>query len=277
MSLSVNTNYGALVALQNLNATNSELDTVQNRINTGLKVASAKDDGGIFSIAQGLRSDVSAFGAVQNSLDRAISTVDTAIAAGEAVSDILVELKSKALAATDVSLDTASRTALDEDFKALLDQVSTIVENAEFNGSNILKTAANDVIALANVDGSSTITVDAEILALGATGSVVTLTAGNDVSTVTKATDALSKVEASLDAVNASLARLGTGSKALEIHKTFVTKLSDETEKGIGNLVDADLAKESARLQALQVQQQLGVQALSIANSAPQTVLSLFR
>ncbi len=275
--LSVNTNYGALVALQNLNATNTELQGVQNRINTGLRVASAKDDGGIFAIAQNMRSDVSAFGAVKNSLDRAISTTDTALAAGQAVSDLLVEMKAKAVAAKDASLDTASRTALNEDFKALRDQIGTIVSNAEFNGANLIKGGATDVTAIANADGSNTITIGAEVMALGATGSVVTLTAGEVIDTVTKAGSVLTAIETSLNNLNASLSRLGTGSKSLEVHKSFVSKLSDELEKGIGNLVDADLAKESARLQSLQVQQQLGVQALSIANSAPNTVLSLFR
>lgn len=275
--LSVNTNYGAMVALQNLNQTNSELSTVQSRINTGMKVASAKDDGGIYAIAQRMRSDVAAFGAVQNSLDRAVSTVDTALAAGEAVSDLLTEMKAKALAATDTSLDTASRDALNEDFTALKAQIDTIVDNAEFNGANLLQGGAADVVALANQTGSSTITVQAEVLGVGDTGSAISLAATDDIATATDAGTTLAKIETAIDNVSAALSRLGTGAKSLEIHKNFVGKLSDQLEKGIGNLVDADMAKESARLQALQVQQQLGVQALSIANSQPNTVLSLFR
>ncbi|WP_421787354.1 flagellin [Hyphobacterium sp.] len=271
----INTNAGAMVALQNLNKTNMELEQVQTRINTGLAVSSAKDNGGLFAIAQSMRADVAGYKAVNNSIDLAVSTVDVALAAGEAISDILVEMKEKALAGADSSLDTASRTALNEDFKALRDQISTIVSNASFNGTNLINNSVASISALANADGSNTITVLDENLSLG--GGVVTVAATASFSTAAAASTQATAIETSLNNLNASLARLGTGSKALEIHKTFVGKLSDALEKGIGNLVDADLAKESARLQSLQVKQQLGIQALSIANSAPSAILGYFR
>ena len=274
--VTVNTNPGALVALQNLNKTNSELSVTQNRINTGLKVASAKDNGGIFAIAQSQRAEVAGLGVVQQSLDRGQSTVDVALSGGEAISDLLIQLKEKALAASDASLDTASRDALNEDFTALRDQIGTIVENAQFNGTNLIDGSETDgFIALANADGTNTITVGSEDLSLS--GSVVTLTSAADIDTVTEASAAVTAIETSLDNLSNALARLGTGSKSLEIHSTFVGKLSDSLETGIGNLVDADLAKESAKLQSLQVKQQLGIQALSIANQAPSTLLGLFR
>jgi len=276
ISNSVNTNPGAFIALQNLNKTNMELTTVQNRINTGLKVASAKDNGGIFAIAQSMRADVGGYEAVQNSLNRAQSTVDVGLAAGEAISDLLIEMKSKALAASDVSLDTASRDALDADFTALRDQITTIVENAEFNGTNLINgSVTGGFVALANADGSNTITVDDEDLSLS--GTIVTLGASDDIDTQTEASAAVTTIETSLNNLNNALSRLGTGSKSLEIHSNFVTKLSDELEVGIGNLVDADLARESARLQSLQVKQQLGIQALAIANQAPQTILGFLQ
>jgi len=274
--VTVNTNPGAMIALQNLNKTNMELGEVQNRINTGLKVSSAKDNGGIYAIAQKMRSEVAGFGVVQQSLDRGQSTVDVALAAGEAISDLLIEMKEKALAASDASLDTASRDALNEDFTALRDQVATIVSNAEFNGTNLIDgSETNGFVALASADGSNTITVDTENMSLS--GSIVTLSASADIDSVTEASSAISTIETSLDNLNEALARLGTGSKALEVHSTFVTKLSDSLTEGIGNLVDADLAKESARLQSLQVKQQLGIHALSIASAAPGTLLGLFR
>ena len=271
----INTNAGAMVALQNLNKTNTELEQVQTRINTGLAVSSAKDNGGIYAIAQSMRADVAGYRAVGNSIDLAVSTVDVALAAGEAISDILIEMKEKALAGADSSLDTASRTALNEDFKALRDQISTIVSNAEFNGTNLIDNSVASISALANADGSNTITVLDENLSLG--GGVVTVAATASFGTAAAASTQATAIATSLDNLNASLARLGTGSKSLEIHKTFVGKLSDALEKGIGNLVDADLAKESARLQSLQVKQQLGIQALSIANSAPSAILGYFR
>ena len=274
MTLSVNTNAGAMMALQNLNKTNMDLTQVQNRINTGLEVASAKDNGGIYAIAQRMRSQVAGYGVVQNSLDLATSVTDVALAAGEAISDLLVEMKEKALAASDASLDASSRTALNEDFKALRDQITTITSNAEFNGTNLINGTVTSVTALANADGSNTITISDANMTLG--GGTVTVAATASFGSAGDASTLVSTIETSLDNLNASLAKVGTAAKSLEVHKSFVTKLSDALETGIGNLVDADLAKESARLQSLQVKQQLGVQALSIANQAPQTILSFF-
>ncbi len=272
----INTNPGAMIALQNLNKTNMDLQQVQQRINTGLAVSSAKDNGGVFAIAQSMRADVGGYKAVNQSLDLAASTVDVALAGGEAISDLMVEMKEKALAGADSSLDTASRTALNEDFKALRDQITTIVNNAEFNGTNLIDGSNTaGISALANADGSNTITIDDEDFSLG--GSIVTVAATASFGTAAAASTQAAAIATSLDNLNASLARLGTGSKSLEVHKTFVGKLSDTLEKGIGNLVDADLAKESARLQSLQVKQQLGIQALSIANSAPSSILGYFR
>jgi flagellin len=274
--ISVNTNYGAMVALQNLNSTNTDLQNVQTRINTGLKVSSAKDDGGLFAIAQRMRGDLRSFDVVGNSLDRGISTLDVAIAAGEAISDILVEMKVKALAAADTSLDTASRIALNEDFVALRTQISSIVNNASFNGLNLINNSTASYRALANAAGTQFITVLDESFVVGGTGSAITLAATAQINTVTNANTSMAAVNTSLNNLNAALARLGTSSKALEIHNEFVGKIADETERGIGNLIDADLAKESARLQALQVKQQLGVQALGIANQAPGIIMSFF-
>ena len=275
MANSVNTNAGALVALQNLNTTNAELFKVQNRINTGKRVATAKDDGAIWAIAQTQKSNSMSLNAVLNSLQRGSSLIDVSLSAGETVADLLTQLKEKALAASDTSLDTASRSALNEDFKAIRDQISKVVTNAEFNGANLLKTGATAIAALANADGSSKLTVSAEIMALG--GSIVTLAATATIGTVTTATAAIAVVATSLTNTTAALARLGTKAKSFETHTAFVSKLQDALDVGIGNLVDADLAKESARFQALQTKQQLGIQALSIANQTPQTILSLFR
>ncbi len=272
---SVNTNTGALVALQNLNATNRELDVVQGRINTGKKVSSAKDNGALWAIAQTQRGTSQALNAVKDSLQRGQSTIDVAIAGGETVSDLLLQMKEKALAASDASLDSASRTALNEDFKSLRDQIAKAVTNADFNGANMIKASGTTIASLANADGSSKITVAAQSLALG--GANVTVAAAGSIGTVTLATAMIATVTTSITNVGAALAKLGTGSKALEGHLTFVGKLQDALDAGVGNLVDADLAKESAKLQALQTKQQLGVQALSIANSSTSTLLGLFR
>jgi flagellin len=272
---SVNTNVGALIALQNLNKTNTDLQTTQNRINTGLKVGSAKDDGAAFAIAQSQRSTVSSLDAVKDSLSRATSVVDVASSAGESVSDMLTQLKEKALAASDTSLDSTSRSALKADFESIRDQITKTLTNASFNGINLVDGSQGSVTALANADGSSVLTVAAQNLSLG--GSIVTLASDASFATASSAGALLSTLDSSINSVSAALAKLGTSSKAVDNHLEFVGKLQDSITAGIGNLVDADLAKESAKLQALQTKQQLGIQALSIANQSTSTVLSLFR
>src|SRR3954454_12675956 len=142
----VNTNVGAMVALQNLKATQTDLATTQNRINTGLKVASAKDDGSIWAIAQNQRATSQSLNAVKDSLQRGSSTVDVALSAGESISDLLLQMKSKALAASDTTLDSNSRVALNDDFKSLRDQIQKAVDNAEFNGANMIRSTGTTVM-----------------------------------------------------------------------------------------------------------------------------------
>ena len=277
MSNSVLTNHSAAIALQNLTSTNSKLGDVQGRISTGLKVQGAKDNAAVWAIAQQQRADVGALSAVKQSLDRATSISDVAMAAGESISDLLNQLKEKVVAAKDESLKTQSRQLLDADFKALLRAIKSTYENAIFDGGNVLDgSLTNGLKFLANADGSSFITLSTKNLSLG--GSIISLSlASNSLMTLTGAGDALTALDTSIGTLNAAMGELGAQAKQIAAHNTFVTKLTDTLESGIGNLVDADLAKESARLQALQVQQQLGAQSLSIANQSPQIILSLFQ
>jgi flagellin len=273
MTNSVITNASALIALQNLNATTQKLALTQGRVNTGLKVQGAKDNAATWAIAQNQRSDMSALESVKGSLNRATSVADVALAAGQQISDILVELRQKATAAADPSASTATRKAFDDEFQALLTSVQSFVDNASFDGENILNAAsATPLDFLANADASETISMNRQDLTL--TGLALD---GLDLTDETNAAAALTAVEAALTTANGRLAELGAQSKQIEKHTIFVSKLMDSLETGIGNLVDADMARESARLQALQVQQQLGAQALSIANQAPQIILSLFK
>jgi len=273
--LSVNTNPGAMVALQYLNQTQAQMATVQNAINTGLKVSSAKDDGATFAIAQNMRGDVAGYAAVSDSLNRGISAVDVAMSAGQSISDLLIQMKQKALAAADSSIDTASRSALNQDFTALRDQITTIVKNAVFNGFNLIDGSTTKITALASADGSRRISVSALTMSLG--GSVVTVAAAGNVSTLAAATAMVKTIETSLTNVDAALAKFSSGAKKFSIQATFVQQLSDTLTTGIGNLVDANMAQESALLTSLQTKQQLGVQALAIANQAPSSILSLFK
>jgi flagellin len=255
MANSVNTNYGANVALQTLNATNRALATTQNRVSTGMAVSTAKDNGAIFAIATNQRAEMSALGSVKQSLQRGQSIVDVALAAGDTVISALTEMKSLAVA-IEAGGSTATTDALQADYDALQDEIDAALEGANFDGEN-LWTASAEVIT----DTAAT----AKTIGMG--------TPADATPTATTA----AAVQTAIEAFTADLATLGTQSKSLERSVAFTSKMEDALEAGIGNLVDADLAKESARLTALQTKQQLGVQALSIANSSSQILLGLFR
>ena len=273
--ISVNTNQGAMVALQTLNRTNGEMAKTQNAIATGLMVASAKDNGALFAIANKMRSDVSAYDRVRESADRAASILDTGIAAGESIMELLNEMKGKALAGTQTGNSASAQSALAADFAQLRDQITSIVANASFDGANMIAGTPNNAVSLGDAAGGNNITINGASLALASTTIPVLTTSALD--TTANATTALGFVNTSINNLGTQLATWGAGAKRLDVHRTFVGKLQDALNNGIGAIVDADLAKESAKLQALQVKQQLGVQALSIANSSSQTALSLFR
>ena len=270
MANSINTNAGALVALQNLNATSRDLNVTQNRVNTGMKVSSAKDNGAIFAIATTQRANMGAMDAVKNSLQRGQSIVDVALAAGDTVTSALEEMKALAVNIASSATGSDAQTAYLADYNALGKEVASALSGASFDGVNLWATAGVTNVTTNTSGGTYGVGFAANISTDAA------LTAVNT-GAITAANATTANVDAALKKVTDSLATLGTQSKSIGRQLTFVNKLQDATEAGIGNLVDADLAKESARLQALQVQQQLGVQALSIANQAPQVILSLFK
>ncbi len=271
MALSVNTNVGAMIALQNLNKTTNLLEKTQLRVTTGLKVNSPKDDASTFAIAQTLRGEIAGVKAVKGALSNGESIVNTAISGGMAIADLLTEMKAKVVQANQEGLDTQSRTALHNDFTALRAQIETIVASAEFNGTNLIQSGATNLSVLMTVAGS-TITVSAQNMSPTGIGIQV-----SDISTSSAAVVALAAIETAITTVNSRLADLGTSAKRLELQSEFTTQLLDILKQGVGNLVDADMAAESASLTALQVRQQLGVQSLAIANASPQTILQLFQ
>jgi flagellin len=254
---SINVNVGAMVALQNLNASNKMLDVTQNRVSTGMKVSSAKDNGAIFAIATNQRAEMGALNSVMQSQQRGQSIVDVALAAGDTVVAALTEMKALAVA-IEAGGSSATATALQNDYDALQTEIDNALAGANFDGVNLWTDGA--------VTGVITDTS-------GGTFSIGIAAASDGTPTATTA----AAVQTAIDAFTADLATLGTQSKSLDRQVTFTSKLQDAVEAGIGNLVDADLAKESARLTALQTKQQLGVQALSIANSSSSILVSLFR
>jgi flagellin len=272
---SINTNASALIALANLANIQAQLAQTQTEISTGKKINSAKDNGAIWSIANTMQGRVTSLDAVKDSLNRGQSAIDVAMSAGEQVSDLLQQMKAKALAAADTSLDTTSRQALNDDFKSLRDQITTIVSSADFNGVNMVKHNGTTLAALANDSGSLRVTVRAQDLSLG--GANVTLSMGASFSSAAAASAYIATLDTDLNNVNIAITHLGTGSNALASQMKFVGSLQTALTGGISNLVDADMAEESAKLQALQTKQQLAVQALMIANQSSSILLSLFK
>ncbi|MFA4939173.1 flagellin [Brevundimonas sp.] len=245
---SINTNYGAAIALQNLNKTNSELERTQNRINTGMKVSTAKDSGAIFSIATAQRANAASQDAVRSTLQRTQSITDVALAAGDTITTALEEMKSLAVSIQSSAAGSSAETSYLAEYNALGLEITAAVSGASFDGVNSLTTPLG-VAGLTDVSGGGK----------------------------ARAAATTANVDTAIATVTGALSTLGTQSKSLGRQITFVNKLQDALEAGVGNLVDADLAKESAKLTALQTKQQLGVQALSIANSSSQVLLSLFR
>ncbi|MDP3736651.1 MAG: flagellin [Hyphomonadaceae bacterium] len=395
--LSVNTNYGASIALQALNSTNKELNQVQSRINTGLKVSSARDNGAVFAIAEGQRARLTSIASVSDGINRASSAIDVALAAGQSIGKILQDMKTKAVSAQAEDLTTEQRAAIQADFDAYRAQIDQIANSAQFNGLNLVASGGSNLAVLMSdisqgttgrqvqstvtaglapglsaylAGNGSVAAADTSIFSLNGTaigtvtitgtmtvqgyldavstqtggrvtasynqttgqftyrapeavittneltvtgsgtrvwlgqgvaatavtgGSVTTSITNRDftvggagaLATVSAAASLLASagsaattagnIDTAITALNSQMATMGSQAKALDVQGDFMTKLQDVVEQGISNLVDADLAKESARLQSLQIKQQLGAQALSIANQAPSLVLSFFR
>ena len=270
ISNSINTNLGAMVALRSLNVTNAALGKVQNRVSTGLKVIGAKDDASSFAIAQGIRAEVKAVGAVQQGINNAKGVASVALAGVTEISNLLGDIKKKIIEGMNPANTTAQQAILAADFTELVANVKNFVLNAEFNGKNIIS-SANGVNVIADTSGG-TLAITAQNMS-----TVFANLNAEALTSTTTATAALAVANTEIDTVNTSLAGLGSDFRALEFQDSFLNAISDALTEGLGAIVDADLAMESANLQAQQVKQQLGIQALAIANSSPQSILGLFQ
>lgn len=272
---SILTNNSAMVALQTLKGINSNLADTQKEISTGKTVASAKDNSAVWAISKVMESDVSGFKAISDSLALGQSTVAVATAGAEQITDLLNQMKEKVVAATGENVDNDKITA---DVNELKNQITSIIGAAQFNGANLLDTAGGDITVLSSLDRDAAGAVSATNITVAS----VDFQAGLDLSTVDVSTSAaadtsLAAMETLIQTAVDGAAALGASQKRIGAQSEFVSKLTDAMKSGIGALVDADMEEASARLQALQVQQQLGVQSLSIANQGAQSILSLFR
>lgn len=286
---SILTNSSAMVALQTMKSVNKSMAKVQDEISTGLKVATAKDNGAVWAVAQVMRSDIKGLETVGEQLALGSSTVGTARAAAETISNMLTTAKQKIAAGGDLS-SVASRTKLAADLVAIGAQINDIVSSAALNGVNMIGTAGDPPTAVAEASynivgaitraadgtiGTQTITVATQDLS--GVGGILTALTEADFADAAGIRTVLTNIEAQVTTVNNAAAAFGTAQTQIEIQGTFVSKFIDSLKDGVGAMVDADMEEASARLSALQTQQQLGIQALSIANSAPQNVLTLFR
>jgi flagellin len=275
---SILTNVGAMAALQTLNATNKALNTTQNRISSGMRVESAKDNSSSWSIATTMRGDVSGFKAIADNLALSESTVSVAREAAETVSDLLTQIKSKVVLANSDSVDT---TKIQDDIDQLVDQITNVVGSAQFNGVNLVDSAAS-VDFLASLDRSgatvtvSNITFNEQDLRTAAGGGLAAITS-IDVTSAAGAAAAVATIETAVGVAVDAAASFGAVQGRVSIQRDFVSAMADAMTAGVGSLVDANMEEEAARLTALQTQQQLGIQGLSIANAAPQNILALFR
>jgi len=272
MSNSINTNVGAFVALQNLSSVNSRLNTVQNQVSTGLKVASAVDDASSFAIAQGIRGSIKAYAAVSQGIANARGVATVSLAGSNAISDLLGDIQAKITQGENAGNSTAQQSILNADFQNLISQINTFVNNATYNGKNLLSASSTSINVIANIDGSTLTLRSNSAFAFNSSA----LGAQNISSTVAAAT-ALSSLQLAQAAIATVLGNLGSDTKTINFQDSFISQLSDATNVGLGSIVDADLARASSQLQALQVQQQLSIQTLNIANGNPRTLINLFR
>ncbi|QBK30493.1 flagellin [Roseitalea porphyridii] len=306
---SLMTNVSAMTALRALQSTNSQMETTQARISTGFRVAEAADNAAYWSIATTMRSDNKALGTVQDALGLGAAKVDIAYTAVNSAIDVVDEIKAKLVAAREPGVDRSKiQTEIDE----LQNQLTSISNSAAFNGENWLNVdssaagyaATESIVSSFNRDATGavsvgTLTVDKSAIALfdanaGATGILDdnTATTGGAANVAASVSDLdlntanlnevdidgmITITETALQAMTDAASDLGSAKKRIDLQTDFVSTLMDSIDRGVGQLVDADMSAESTKLQALQVQQQLGIQALSIANSNAQSILSLFR
>ena len=268
---SINTNIGAMVALRNLNSVNSELNKVQDRVSSGLRVIGAKDNASTFAIAQGIRGDIKANSAVSQGLAAGKGIASVALSGATAISNILIDIKAKIIEGLNPANTTSQQAILAADYTELVSQVLNFIQNAEFNGQNMLQSGAAAAAIIADKSGGA-LTIRTQDLEATAYSQLNV----QNLSSVADASAALTQVNTVISTVNTALGQLGADNRKLDNQDSFLSSIQDALEEGLGAMVDADLAKESAKLQALQVKQQLAVQTLSIANSSPQILLGLF-
>ena len=303
---SINTNNAAMAALQTLRGINSNLQSTQNAVSSGLRISKASDNAAYWSIATTMKSDDGAIGAVSDALGLGAAKVDTASTAVTSALDIVAQIKNKLVTAMEGSVDKGQ---VQEEITQLQAQLKSVAQSASFNGENWVVAKSGDSAAVVSsfirgTDGSVSVSTSAYKFDDGATGNVLFGVSGGAIDTKTgilgsestigstqysvfsldisgmtsgDISSALNMVQSALNSMTSMGSKLGSISTRIDLQTDFASSMSDAIESGVGKLVDADMEEESSKLSALQTQQQLAVQSLSIANSSTQNILSLFR
>ena len=311
MGSSINTNIAAMTALQSLNQTNKEMLVTQNRVSTGYRVNDASDNAAYWSIATTMRGDRSALSTVADALGLGSATAEIAAKGIESAIEIAGKIKDKLLAARTPGVD---RSKIQSEIAELQESLKAVVDGASFNGQNWLKTDGSDATSTRTIvssfsraaDGTITIgTIEVDLdktrlvdtdtsssagAILDTSASLPNASSTNytvldlDIGSLTDSVEDLEDLEAMLSTVDAAIesmtdaaTSLGAIKTRIDIQKDFAQSLMDAIDTGVGQLVDADMNAESTRLQALQVRQQLGIQALGIANQSANMILRLFQ
>ncbi|KEA05260.1 flagellin [Agrobacterium rhizogenes] len=299
---SINTNNSAMAALQTLRGINSNLQDTQNAVSSGLRISKASDNAAYWSISTSMKSDNSAIGAVSDALGLGAAKVDTASTAVTSAIDVVGQIKDKLVTAMEGSVDKG---AVQEEIGQLQAQLQSVAQSASFNGENWVMAAGGDSASVVSsfirgTNGTVSVSTTSYKFDSGATGNVLfgansgTIDTASgilgtvsgsysvfslDISSMTSGqiSSALDMVQTALNSLTSMGSKLGSISSRIDLQTSFASSLSDSIQSGVGKLVDADMEEESSKLSALQTQQQLAIQSLSIANSSTQSILSLFR
>ncbi|MEZ2222497.1 flagellin [Rhizobium sp. RCC_161_2] len=299
---SINTNNSAMAALQTLRGINSNLQDTQNAVSSGLRISKASDNAAYWSISTSMKSDNSAIGAVSDALGLGAAKVDTASTAVTSAIDVVGQIKDKLVTAMEGSVDKG---AVQEEIGQLQAQLQSVAQSASFNGENWVMAAGGDSASVVSsfirgTNGTVSVSTTSYKFDAGATGNVLfgansgTIDTASgilgtktgsysvfslDISSMTtgQISSALNMVQTALNSLTSMGSKLGSISSRIDLQTSFASSLSDSIQSGVGKLVDADMEEESSKLSALQTQQQLAIQSLSIANSSTQSILSLFR
>ncbi len=296
MSNSILTNNGAMIALQNLEATNMSMNTVQNDISTGLSVNTAKDNAASWVVSTTMNANIASLNQVGQNLGNADSILGTAVSGADEVTSLISQIRAAVTSTQDPSTDVA---ATQNEVDQMVNQINATVTSSNFNGVNLLDgsqaAGISFLAATANdytVTGAASTTISSGAgadLTTSATGTDATMKAlfnlvdsagtGGGLAAITSSTldAALKTVDTANSTVESAAAQFGAVQQNVDAQQTFVNNLASTLTSGVGNMVDANMTAESAKLSALQVQQQLGTQALSIANQSPQLLLKLMQ